>query len=100
MSEWSMQRTEGAHLTTGMVPEITPVDFEPALVIQVHELVHHGALHMLLAEEIARTENHDSAFVLKATSPRFVARCAENILSWHFTPGKLEMFKHKYDHRT
>jgi hypothetical protein len=59
-----------------MMPEITPVDLEPALVVQVHELVHDSALHMLLAEEISCTENHDTPFVLEAASAHLVARRA------------------------
>ena len=65
-----------AHFTAGMMPEITPVDLEPALVIQVHELVHDSTLHMLLTEEISCTENYDTTFVLEATSTRLVARRA------------------------
>lgn len=50
------------HLTTSMMPQVIPVDFKPAMVVHVNELMRDSTLHVLLAEECACTE-YDSPWV-------------------------------------
>jgi hypothetical protein len=72
-----------------MVPEIIPVNFEPTLIVHMHELMHHRVLHMCLAEEISCTEYNGTPLVLKAPRARPVAGSTQNILRWHITASDL-----------
>ena len=48
-----------AHLAACVMPQVVPVDFERALVIHMHQLVHESVFHVGFAPEPTLAEDRD-----------------------------------------
>ena len=59
--------------------QVSPVDLEAAVVIQVQHLVHDGVLHMLLVHEPILAQYHRADFVAESTRTRRLAGRANKI---------------------
>lgn len=83
-----------------MVPQIIPVDFKPAVVVHMNELVRDGTLHVLLAEKRACTQ-HDGAWVWREpTGLKLLTRRTQYVRRRDGAPRGFKVLQHEDDDRT
>jgi hypothetical protein len=84
-----------AHLTAGMVPQVVPVDFEPALVKHVYHLVHHRVLHVGITKVDTLAHNDGPLVRMETTSVSAVARRTYNVRRRKLATGCSKMLHHE-----
>ena len=87
-----------AYLTTGVVPQIIPVDLELCMVVHMHELVHHSVLHVAFAHEPVLAQ-HDDPCRAEPSRSGTITRCADNVVRRHIRAGQLQVVQHEDDCR-
>jgi len=65
------------NLTTSMMSQVAPVNFELAVSIRVYQLMRYRVLHVPLAEDAILTQQDDTMLRIKASCTRFIARPAK-----------------------
>lgn len=75
-----------------MVPQVVPVDFEYALVVHVHQLMHDSVFHMRLTPEPTLAEYGDTRVGHKPPRTVVTARLTTQMLRGDRAPGLFEPF--------
>ena len=82
------------------MPQVVPVDFERALIVHMHQLVHDRVFHVSFTPESTLAENGDTRGRDEPARAVVAARLAAQVLRSNGAPGLFEPSQHENHSRT